>query len=162
MLKLTLVVTLALATPAVAGPRLLEPETLRFGQVQLADYHPAAPVHPAAPLRPAPAVRSSGSGDLFLLGLGLAAGGLVLGGAGFAVLYACREGTGCYGDVTTVVGWALAAPGLIPLGVGLVMMWLGAGAPSRVSVPVERTTRWAFGLAPLPGGGGLVSAAARF
>lgn len=160
MLKLTLVVTLALATPALAGPRLLEPEELRFGEVQLADYHPAAPVHPAAPAPVAHHAR--GSVDLFLLGLGFAAGGLVLGGAGFAVLYACREGTGCYGDVTTVVGWALAAPGLIPLGIGLVMMWIGAGAPSRVAAPVERGTRWAFGLAPLPGGGGLISAATRF
>lgn len=160
MLKLTLVVTLAVATPALAGPRLLEPSDLKFGQVQLADYHGAAPVHAPPHVRPV-APHASGSADLFLLGLGFAAGGLVLGGAGFAVLYACREGTSCYGDVTTVVGWALAAPGVIPLAIGLVMMWLGAGAPARVSAPTQSSTRWAFGLAPIPGGG-VVSAAARF
>jgi len=51
--------------------------------------------------------------NLFMIGLGLAAGGLVVGGAGFAVLYACREGTTCHNRDTTVLGWVLAAPGVI-------------------------------------------------
>jgi hypothetical protein len=99
--------------------------------------------------------------DLFLLGLGLAAGGLLLGAGGFAVLYGCREGTGCYGDVTTVIGWVLAAPGVIPLTVGLIMMYGASGSNGRVAAPGTSTQGWAFGLSPLRDGA-LVSAAAHF
>lgn len=147
---------LALATPALAAPHLLEP-----GDVQLADYHGATPLSPGyVPV--APVVRHAAF-DTFLLGLGLAAGGLVLGAGGFTVLYVCREGTACYGDVTTVIGWALAAPGIIPLGVGLIMMYAASGGRGggRVAAPVGSTQRWAVGLSPLSGGA-LFSAAARF
>src|SRR5438270_13559045 len=34
--------------------------------------------------------------DFFLIGLGLVGAGLILGGAGFAVLYLCGEGSNCY------------------------------------------------------------------
>ena len=67
---------LSFASPVFAAPHLLEP-----GTVQLADYHPAAPV--ASPYRPVPvpvAPVVHARADFFLLGLGLAAGGLVLGG----------------------------------------------------------------------------------
>lgn len=149
---------LAVATPAFATPHLLDPGTL-----QLADYHPAAPVASPhyAPVPVAPVVRHAAF-DTFFLGLGLAAGGLVLGGAGFAVLYGCREGTGCYGDVTTVIGWVLAAPGIIPLTVGLIMMYAASGGSrGRVAVPASASQRWAVGLSPLKDGA-LFSAAARF
>jgi hypothetical protein len=126
--------------------------------VKLADYHGAAPVRGPQPY--SPAVRHVQT-DFFLLGLGLAAGGLVLGGAGFAVLYACREGTGCYGDVTQVIGWILAAPGLIPLGVGLIMMYASSARSVRVSAPTNTAGRWALGVAPLRDGA-LFSAATQF
>ncbi|MFO0598895.1 MAG: hypothetical protein U0228_26545 [Myxococcaceae bacterium] len=159
---------------ASAKATLLEPGALDWtGEagdeappaVQLADYHGAAPVTPAPvprPYVPAP-VRHSGSGSLLLLGLGLTAGGLVLGGAGFAVLYVCRAGTACHNDTTTVIGWVLAAPGIIPLTVGLIMIWLSTGSSARVMAPARTPSRqWAFGFAPLAGGGGLVSAATQF
>lgn len=154
------VLLLGLATPAFATPHLLEP-----GSIQFADYHPAAPVtSPPPPYRPvpvAPAVHHARV-DFFLLGLGLAAGGLVLGAGGFAVLYACRVGTECYGDVTTVIGWVLAAPGVIPLTIGLIMMYgASGGRGGRVAAPSGATQRWAVGVAPLRDGA-LFSAAARF
>lgn len=151
--------------PALATPRLLEPGDVQFGEaqvegtVQLADYHGAAPVRQPAPFRPV--VRHVAM-DFFLLGLGLAAGGLVLGGAGFAVLYACREGTACYGDVTTAIGWILAAPGIIPLTVGLIMMYASSGRSVRVSAPVNSAGRWALSVAPLRDGGALLSGAVQF
>lgn len=155
-MRSTLVVLLVVvALPAAAKPHLLEP-----GTVQFADYHGAAPINPVAPLAP---VARHAETDFFLLGLGLAAGGLVLGGAGFAVLYACREGTTCYSEPITVLGWVLAAPGLIPLTIGIIMMWAVSGNSSnRVAVPTSTTARWAFGLSPLPGGGGFFSAGTRF
>lgn len=159
---LAVVVALAVPSSALAAPHLLEPS-----DVQLADYHGAAPVNPVAPVRPvrplAPApVMSHSSGSLFLIGLGLAAGGLVLGGAGFTVLYLCRTGTACAGDAATTVGWVLAAPGVIPLAVGLVMMWLGSGSSMRVQSPaVNSGLRWAFGFTPLRDGG-FVSAGTAF
>lgn len=154
-----------LSLPALATPRLLEPSDVQFGDdqvsspVKLADYHGAAPLSGPRPYS-SPVVRHV-STDFFLLGLGLAAGGLVLGGAGFAVLYVCREGTACYGDVTQVIGWILAAPGLIPLTVGLIMMYASSGSSVRVSAPSASAQRWAFGVAPLRDGA-LFSAAARF
>lgn len=152
------ILLLALAAPAFAAPHLVDPAS-----VQLADYHPAVapgPHGPAPHVPLAPVVRHAAF-DTFLLGLGLAAGGLVLGGAGFAVLYGCREGTPCFGDVTTVIGWALAAPGIIPLGVGLIMMYASSGGSGRVAGPAGSTQRWAVGFSPLREGA-LFSAGARF
>jgi len=91
--------------------------------------------------------------DFFLLGLGLAVAGLVLGGGGFAVLYGCREGTACHGDATTVLGWALAAPGIIPLAVGLIMMYASRDGHGRVEVtPSSSAGQWALGVSVLSGG----------
>jgi hypothetical protein len=161
--RLALLISL-LSLPSFATPRLLEPSDVQFGDDQtsstlkLADYHGAAPVSGPRPY--SPVVRHVQT-DFFLLGLGLAAGGLVLGGAGFAVLYVCREGTACYGDVTQVIGWVLAAPGLIPLGIGLIMMYASSGSSVRVSAPVNTAGRWALGVAPLRDGA-LFSAATSF
>jgi hypothetical protein len=154
--------TVLVALPAAAKPHLLEP-----GTVQFVDYHGAAPINSPPPpphYTPAPVspVATHVGPDFFLVGLGLAAGGLVLGGGGFALLYACREGTSCYSEPITVVGWIIAAPGLIPLTIGLIMMYASSGRSGRVEAPTSAVTRWAFGLSPLPGGGGVVSAAARF
>ena len=92
---------------------------------------------------------------MFFAGLGLMAAGLVLGGAGFALLYTCQEGADC--DVqghTRTVGWILAAPGLIPLGVGALLVYISSGG--RASVRVDNappaTLPFAFGLAPIRGG----------
>lgn len=149
---------LCVATPALAGPRLLEASDLKAFQV--ADYHPAAPVGPVPqPIAPMPVVRTQV--DFFLLGLALVGAGLVLGGAGFGVLYGCRAGTQCYGETTTVLGWVLAAPGVIPLAVGLIMIWLSSGSRGRVEAPTSSSTQWAFSLAPLPGGA-MVGAGAQF
>lgn len=150
---------LCVATPALAGPRLLDERDLRAFQV--ADYHGAAPVGPVpAPTPVAPVVRTQV--DFFLLGLGLTGAGLILGGAGFGVLYGCRAGTACHGDTTTVVGWVLAAPGVIPLAVGLIMIWLSSGSRGRVEAPSSApASAWAFSFAPLPGGA-MVGAGTQF
>jgi hypothetical protein len=163
-------VVLVLSCSAIARPRLLDASDSVDGQpltddrptFQLADYHGAAPVgSPVRPLAPVNPVRHARA-DFFLLGLGLAAGGLVLGGAGFAVLYVCRDGTACHSDATTVIGWVLAAPGIIPLTIGLIMMYASSGGSGRVTTPkVGSSQRWAFGFAPLRDGG-FVSAATTF
>jgi hypothetical protein len=119
--------------------------------------------------------------DFFLLGLALVGAGLVLGGAGFAILYACREGTSCYGydDVTgeptgksalRIVGWCLAAPGIIPLGIGLFLIYISSGGRgggvhgARIAGSGSgfKEPPWSFGFAPLPGGGGVGSIGFRF
>lgn len=97
-------------------------------------------------------------GSLVLVGLGLTAAGLVLGGAGFGILYACREGQECHGDKTlNIVGWALAAPGVIPLAIGLIILYgaVGGGKGSHGASAIS------WGVSPLPGGA-IGSAAFRF
>ncbi|MFT3711714.1 MAG: hypothetical protein QM817_29095 [Archangium sp.] len=166
MTRVACVLVLLLSFCAVAKPRLLDDETLTLTDDRptlLADYHGAAPLgSPVRPVNPVTPVRNSGSGSLFLLGLGLTAGGLVLGAGGFAVLYVCREGTACHSDATTVIGWVLAAPGIIPLTIGLIMMYVSTGSSGRVTSPkVAPSQSWAFGFTPLKDGG-FVSAATRF
>lgn len=98
-------------------------------------------------------------GTALLIGLGLVGAGVTLGGAGFAVLYACREGTNCHQDKTVqTVGWVLAAPGILPLVVGAVLVYGSVGGRSRgggggVFTAPQSLPRWSVGLAPLPGGG---------
>lgn len=128
--------------------------------IQQADYHGAAPLRPPraipAPLDPVAPVR----GSTVLIGLSLVGAGLVLGGAGFAVLYLCREGTGCHNETTTIVGWVLAAPGLVPLAIGLIMLYATSGRHAEL-LPSEKAGQWAFGFSPLSGGG-LLSGSVRF
>ncbi len=93
---------------------------------------------------------SSLRGNMFLWGLGLVGAGLALGGAGFAILYVCREGQQCHQDKgLTTTGWVLAAPGIVPLAVGLFLMYLSSGSSKSVhaATPVA-----SFDVAPLPGG----------
>ena len=169
--SLLLISTAALARPtfgltdasaeAGSGRTLLSAEERELPPVVLADYHGAAPVHPAQPVRPVrPAplrpryVSGGGSASALLIGLGLVAGGLVLGGAGFAVLYLCQAGSACYSETTTIIGWVLAAPGIIPLTIGAILVYASLGGSGRVLAPSPSSSqRWAFGFAPLRDGG---------
>jgi hypothetical protein len=95
-------------------------------------------------------------GGMLLAGLGLVGAGLILGGAGFALLYTCNEGADCDTQGhTRTVGWILAAPGLIPLAVGAVLIYISTGgrASVRVDSSSQQTLPWAsFGIAPVRGG----------
>src|SRR4051812_35687832 len=86
---------------------------------------------------------SDSRAGLFFAGLGLVAAGLVLGGAGFALLYTCESGAEC--DTvghTRTIGWILAAPGLIPLAVGAILVYVSTGgrASLRVDAPPPPAT----------------------
>lgn len=125
-----------------------------------ADYHravpgPPLPPRPPAALNPVNHVR----GSVVLIGLSLVGAGLVLGGAGFALLYVCREGQSCHNQGTTIAGWVLAAPGILPLVVGVIMLYASSGRADLL--PSEKATRYAFGFSPLSGGG-LVTGSMRF
>ncbi|MBL8917172.1 MAG: hypothetical protein JNM17_41090 [Archangium sp.] len=153
------------STVAIARPQrktLLDEPIQIDAPLKLAEYHGAAPLGAPRPISPAAPVVRHARADLFLLGLGLAAGGLVLGGAGFAVLYVCYAGGGC-SDGITVLGWLLAAPGIIPLTVGLIMMYASSGSSGRVTEApkVAPLQKWSFGFAPLKDGG-FVSAGSTF
>ena len=102
--------------------------------------------------------------SLFLVGLGLVGAGLVLGGAGFAILYVCREGQQCHSDRTLqTAGWVLAAPGVIPLAVGLLLVYISSGGRGRGAAPaMHRATPLSWGLMPLPGAGAIATGAFRF
>src|SRR4051812_2353476 len=105
-----LVVTLTLAVPAAAQVHLDAPRRALLGGSE--GQNPVADT----------------KGGMFLVGLGLTAAGLVLGGAGFGILYACREGEQCHDDKTlNIVGWALAAPGVVPLAIGLFLLYAAVG-----------------------------------
>jgi hypothetical protein len=70
------------------------------------------------------------------------------------VLYVCREGQQCHDDKTLqTVGWALAAPGVIPLAIGLFLLYLTVGGKSG---------RIAMGVMPIANGGLAASGAFRF
>lgn len=121
------------------------------GQVVVVE---TAPVVVVGPSPGAPVARAAQGGAL-LLGLGLIGAGLVAGGAGFAVLYACQQGTSCYSDTTQVVGWTLAAPGIVPLAIGSIIVYgVAQGNGRRASAPRVGPimARWAFTAGPLPGG----------
>jgi hypothetical protein len=102
-----------------------------------------------------------GRGQMLLIGLGLVGAGLVAGGAGIAVLVACDNPmSSCHGDAATIGGWVLAAPGILPLLVGGVMVYVAMpDSNRRVMLPSPRM-RGLAGLSatPLPGGGGAVGA----
>ena len=90
-------------------------------------------------------VSSDGDTDLFLLGLGLIGLGLAAGGAGFAILEGCNEKSDCYTPELEIVGWVLAAPGILPLGAGLFLVYLTSdSSASREDVP-SSSSRYARG-----------------
>lgn len=155
-MRLALAVVLAVGV----GGNALAAQTSKLHLIEPVGYHGAAPVPlPPNPLEP---VRVATKGSLVLLGLGLTGAGLVLGGAGFAVLYLCREGTGCHNSTTTTVGWVLAAPGIIPLIVGVAILYFGTGGGRHSELlPTEKAGQWALSAMPLSGGG-LVSGSVRF
>ncbi len=129
------------------------------------DYHPAArpPVpRPPRALAPPAALNPVNhvKGSVVLIGLSLVGAGLVLGGAGFALLYVCREGQGCHNQGTTIAGWVLAAPGILPLVVGAIMLYASSGGRADL-LPKETAGQWAFSVSPL-NGGGLLSGSVRF
>lgn len=163
-MRVALVVAIAVG---VAGSARAEAtyglQKSKLGLIEPASYHRAAPVPlPPSPLAPVKAVTQ---GSLMLVGLGLTLGGLVLGGAGFAVLYLCREGTSCYSqtdNTVRIVGWVLAAPGIIPLVVGVAILYFGSGGRGQASLtPKEEAGQWAFSFMPLQGGG-LLGGTVRF
>ena len=157
-LTLTLCVVVGLAgTNARAESFGLQQSKLHL--MPQSDYHGSAPrLAPAPPaaLNPLNPVR----GSAVLLGLSLVGAGLVLGGGGFAVLYLCREGTGCHNETTTIVGWVLAAPGIIPLLVGAIILY-GSSGRSDLLMPSNTAGKWAFGFSTLSGGG-LLNGSVRF
>lgn len=159
-MRLALVVVLALGVSGVArASELPGTQASKLRLIQNASYHGAVPVPLPSPAAP---IRAATSGSLLLLGLGLTGAGLVLGGAGFAVLYLCREGTSCNNGTTTTVGWVLAAPGILPLIVGVAILYFGTGGGRRADLtPVEKAGQWAFSASPLSGGG-MISGAVRF
>jgi hypothetical protein len=103
-------------------------------------------------------------GGLFLAGLGLTAAGLVLGGAGFAVLWFCGEGSSCHSNNTTIIGWALAAPGILPLAAGIIILYitLDGGRRGRLAQLLPGGDDWAVTMAPMPGGGAAAVGMLRF
>jgi hypothetical protein len=146
---------LAVAIATVLITTLARPEPARAQEVVVA----TAP----AP-SPAQAVNAANDGSRLLLGLALMGAGLVAGGAGFAVLYFCQQGSSCYGDATTYVGWGLAAPGIVPLVVGGILVYSVVGnSGRRTALPVARTlARVGASAVPLPGGGAIVGATFTF
>ncbi|MFT3841631.1 MAG: hypothetical protein QM723_31875 [Myxococcaceae bacterium] len=109
-------------------------------------------------------VRDS-KGALFLAGLGLTAAGLILGGAGFAVLWFCGEGSSCHSENTTIIGWALAAPGILPLVAGIIILYItldGGRRGGRLAELLPGGDDWAITMAPMPGGGAAAMGLWRF
>lgn len=103
----------------------------------------------------APPVAAVARGSTVLLGLALMGAGLVAGGAGFAVLYVCQTGTACYGDSTQVLGWVLAAPGIVPFVVGAVLVYAATQSNGRQTFlpPAHRNiANWGVTASPIPGG----------
>src|SRR3954469_1171800 len=109
---LTLALTLTAGAASASSLQLCDENgpgligcTPSSSKVKLVGYHGAVPIPGDAP------VVVHGGADLFLLGLGLVAGGLVLGAAGFAVLLVCHGPTdtegaaSCYSPTMTIVGW---------------------------------------------------------
>ena len=90
-----------------------------------------------------------------LIGLGLFAGGLLTSAPGIAILAVCKEGKPCHSDAATAIGWALTVPGLPPIALGMLFVWLDKPSSRAVyntpQTPPAGSLR--FAAAPLPGGG---------
>ncbi len=156
-LALVVVLVVGMGGSARASNRGTQASKVRL--IEPASYHRVAPVPVPSPVAP---IRAATTTSFLLLGLSLTGAGLVLGGAGFAVLYLCREGTACHNNTNTTVGWVLAAPGILPLVVGVAILYFGTGGGRRADLsPAEQVGQWAFSAIPLSGGG-LISGAVRF
>lgn len=102
-----------------------------------------------------PSYQSSGSSDLVLNGLLLVGVGLVAGAGGFGIMAACPQGSRCYSDTLNTVAWVLAAPGIIPLVVGVFFIYLGSPNHHSDLLTPDRKRRWAFTFGVNSGGGSL-------
>jgi hypothetical protein len=102
-----------------------------------------------------PSFSSSGSSDLLLNGLLLVGVGLVAGAGGFGIMAACPQGSACYSETLNTVAWVLAAPGIIPLVVGLFFIYLGSPNQHGNLLSPDPKRRWAFTFGVAPGGGSL-------
>ncbi|HEV8321667.1 MAG TPA: hypothetical protein VG389_08650 [Myxococcota bacterium] len=91
--------------------------------------------------------------DLLLPGLGLMAGGIVAGAAGFMLLYFCDPAgvIGCYDPTLNVVGWVLAAPGIIPLAIGSILVYISLNS-SRGYAAAPPAALTAMYVSPVRGG----------
>ena len=87
---------------------------------------PTAPVDPVRRIADHRDIVEETSSRGFWLGMGFGAIllGLALGGAGFAILSECGKGTACYSEELEIVGWVLAAPGILPLAAGSIIVYV--------------------------------------
>ena len=149
----------------VSGPEPAAPPPVVYVQQPVAPapvVYGSAAVYAPGPV--VPVVRPGNVGarverdtrsSLFLLGLGLVGVGLVSGGAGLAILYYCPTGSTCYSDALYYTGWALAAPGLIPLAIGALLVYIttDGGRGRRAAAPTHRNiANWGVSATPTPGG----------
>ena len=140
-----LFVAVPVRTAAAATPLVLHPPALVGGAESPAFAAPEGGLAPRGidHLHP----------DFLIAGLGLMAGGIVAGAAGFTLLYFCDPvgQIGCYDSGLNVVGWVLAAPGIIPLAIGSIMVYIAVNSSSRYSAAPPRALT-AMYVSPVPGG----------
>jgi len=143
MVSLVTTAVLIVVQAHSAPLRLQTPDTLRAPSATELTLTPLATpdATPAYLARVVVRPSSSASDTFFLTGLGLTAAGLVLGGAGFAILYACPEGSSCWSPGLETAGWVLAAPGVLPLATGLVMLYISVGGSSHAAVTPPADSR---------------------
>jgi hypothetical protein len=105
-------------------------------------------------LAPATQRLSSVDDDLFLAGFLLVGAGLLAGGAGFTILGICSQEDEDCSDALLGVGWALAAPGIPPVVIGLGFILLSDR--STASLPPSYRDPWyrraALEIRPIAGG----------
>jgi hypothetical protein len=131
----------------------------------VAQAHVATAAETASPLvdRPAPLASLvaprveplSTDDDLFFAGFFLVGAGLLAGGAGFTILGICSQDDEDCSDTLVGVGWALAAPGIPPVVIGLGFLLLSDR--TSASLPPSYRDPWyraaTIALQPTPGGG---------
>jgi hypothetical protein len=144
---LFLLVAAPVRTAVAATPLLLHPPAL-LG----ATASPALAGPEGAGLLPARGLDHM-QPDMLILGLGLMAGGIVAGAAGFTLLYLCDPvgQIGCYDQALNVTGWVLAAPGILPLAIGGILVYIAVNSPRRYSAAPPRALT-AMYVSPVPGG----------
>ena len=146
--SLCLVAVLTLASSARAlGPPSLDAPTVARSASLLTSHGP----------RFSGGILVPDSSDLVLNGLLLVGAGLVAGAAGFGIMAACPRGGACYSDTLNTVAWVLAAPGIIPIVVGMFLIY--AGSPSHHGLLARDSgRRWSFTFGVTRGGGSLGAA----